>query len=80
FRVRKSEGSAQPEPLAALCRSAEKEVYLERRRGGGTTARAGWFWPLFLPPQPEMHYFGAKTVRARIPSTQARKSRPKAAS
>ena len=40
FRVRKSEGSPQPGPLAALCRSAEKEVYLERRRGGGTTARA----------------------------------------
>lgn len=33
--------NAPPWLRSALCRTAEKKLHLERRRGGGTTARAG---------------------------------------
>ena len=35
------QASAQPEPLGVVRRGAEITTHLARRRGGGTTARAG---------------------------------------
>nr|DAO87090.1 MAG TPA: hypothetical protein [Caudoviricetes sp.] len=38
----KRQACAQPEPPRVVRRVAEKTPHLARRRGGGTTARAGW--------------------------------------
>lgn len=40
FSPQKSPEDARPGPSRMICRGAEKETHLARRRGGGTTARA----------------------------------------